>query len=352
MENLPTIGDAKLGDIFFRDALAPLWPVTIVRPLKLFPKSLGLTPGAEAVPSPEFLVRILSDHPTHQALIRAQSGEHFKNFENHVRGRHRASPTTLKAIAEKMGVNESDIATMAHGRSDGPLLPNVLSLIGLVEAIPNRFFAAAVKLGIPCPHCGGNLIDDRDSWWQSQALQLPKPAYRLVERLLGALLVGTGLYAVLQAIERYAPVDQIVQLAHPSKHPFGNWLGRVMESRGIQKYSELCDAPSGDGTSLPFDENRLSKWASGGELLPLAMGKRMTAGLADANALELDLIAARALAFIIDLATAAAECETAPPRKLVQATIHRRLETLHNHAIILVREVQKTRRKTAHSEQP
>jgi hypothetical protein len=45
MENLPSISDMTLGDILFANALSPLWPLVIARPLKLFPKTLDLTPG-------------------------------------------------------------------------------------------------------------------------------------------------------------------------------------------------------------------------------------------------------------------------------------------------------------------
>jgi hypothetical protein len=346
MENQPDIGELTLGDILLGNKLAPLWPLIIARPLKLFPKALGLTPGIEAVPSHEFLVRILTDHPTHQALIRDLTGDHFKNFENHVRGKHRASPTTLKAIASKLAVDESFIAALAHGNSDGPLLPTLLSLFGIAEAIPNLFFASVVKAGIPCQHCGGNLIDDRDSWWKAQSLRLPKPAYDLIERLLGALLVATGFCVYFKKIEREAPIAQMIQLARPPRHPFGNWIGNVMQSRGAESYYDLCAAPFADGTPVPIEENRISKWASGGELLPIAIGSKLIAGLPDAEALQLDLYAARAMAFVIDLATAATQVDTGPPRKLVQDMIFRRLETIHKHALLFTRVAHTRQRET------
>jgi hypothetical protein len=342
MENLPSISEMTLGDILFGNALSPFWPLVIARPLKLFSKTLGLTPGVEGVPSREYMVRVLSDYPTHQALVRALTGDHFPNFVNHVRGKHRISPTTLKAIAGRFGPNvgPNEIAAMVHGSSDGPLLPALLSLWGLFEAIPNLFFANMVKAGIPCPHCGGNLIDDRDAWWTKQPLTLPKSAYELVERMLGAILVGTGFYAYFKNIDREALLDHIVQLAEPSKHPFGNWIDNVKQSRGAASYFDLC-AASADGTLLPFDENRLSKWASGGELLPLALGGRLIAGLPDATALELDLYASRAIAFVLDLVIATTPGATAPRREAAQDMIFRRLTTLQDHAILFIRTAQK-----------
>jgi hypothetical protein len=348
MENLPSISDMTLGDILFANVLSPLWPLVIARPLKLFPKTLGLTPGVEGVPSREYMVRVLSDYPTHQAMLRALTGDHFASFVNHVRGKHRISPTTLKAIAGRFGPNvgPNEIAAMVHGSSKGPLLPALLSLCGLFEAVPNLFFAKVVKAGIPCPHCGGNLIDDRDVWWTKQPLTLPKPTHDLVERMLGAILVGTGFYAYFKNVDREAFLDHIVQLAEPSKHPFGNWIENVKQSRGAASYFDLC-AASADGTLLPFDENRLSKWASGGELLPLALGGRLIAGLPDAPALELDLYAARAIAFVLDLVIAATPGATAPKRKTAQDMIFRRLRTLHDHAILFIRAAQKKAQERA-----
>ncbi|WP_241300229.1 hypothetical protein [Burkholderia stabilis] len=337
MENQSGIGQLTLGEIFFGDKLAPLWPLVISRPLKLFPTALGLMPGIPSVPSREFLVRIFTDYPTHQALLRDLVGDHFKNFENHVRGKHHVSPTTLKGIADKFGVDERFISAMKHGNAEGPLLPPLLSLFGLSEAIPNLFFAAVVKTGIPCQHCGGNLIDDRDSWWKKQPLRLPKPAYDLIERLLGALLVATGFYVLVREIEREAPIEEIIQLAHPSRHPFGNWIGKVMQSHGVESYYKLCSQYVADGTPLPIDENRISKWASGGELLPIAIGAKLTAGLTDAEVLQMDLHAARAIALIIDFATAATVGDAGPTRKLVQDMIFRRLETIHNHFRLFTR---------------
>ena len=337
MENQPGIGQLTLGEILFGDKLAPSWPLVIARPLKLFPKALGLLPGIASVPSREFLVRILTDYPTHQALLRDLAGDHFKNFENYVRGKHRATPTTLKGIADKFGVDEGLITAMKHGSSEGPLLPCLLSLFGITEAIPNLFFAAVVKAGIPCQHCGGNLIDDRDSWWKEQSLRLPKPAYDLIERLLGALLVATGFCVLAKKIERESPIADTIQLAQPSRHPFGNWIGKVMQSRGVESYFDLCSEHVANGTPLPVEENRISKWASGGELLPIAIGYKLTAGLPDAEALQLDLYAARAMAFVIDLATAASVGEVGPTRKLVQDMIFRRLETIQNHFHLFAR---------------
>lgn len=168
----------------------------------------------------------------------------------------------------------------------------------------------------------------------------PKANIRLVERMLGAILVGAGFYAYFKKVEREAFIDHIVHLAEPSKHPFGNWIENVKQSRGAASYFDLC-AASADGSLLPFDENRLSKWASGGELLPLALGGKLIAGLPDAAALELDLYAARAIAVVLDLVIASTSGATAPKRKAAQDMIFRRLRTLHDHVILFIRAAHK-----------
>jgi hypothetical protein len=344
VENQPGIGQWTIGEILFEDKLAPNWPIVIARPLKLFPKALGLTPGVAAVPSREFLVRVLTDYPTHQALLRDLAGDHFKNFENHVRGKHDVSPTTLKGIAGRFGVPEDLITSMKHGNAVGPLLPQLLSLFGIVEALPNLFYAAVVKEGIPCEHCRGNLIDDHDSWWTKQELRLPKPAYDLIERLLGAVLVGTGLWTLIRKVARTKPIDQNKHLSDPSRHPFGHWLARVMQARGVRSYFDLCAERVAAGAPLAIDENRLSKWASGGELLPISVGLKLIDGLPDADALQMDLYAARTLAFAIDLvaAAAAAPGDVRSSRKDAQDMIHRRLGTILVHLRLFGRVLAKT----------
>jgi hypothetical protein len=296
--------------------------------------------GYSSVPSGEVLVRIFSDFPIHQALLRDLAGAHFKNFENHLRGKHQVSPTTLRGIAKKLGVDERLVTEMKHGQAEGPLLPALLSLFGIMEALPNLVYAAIVKTGIPCQHCGENLIDDRDIWWKKQSLRLPKPVYDLIERVLGALLVATGFGVLTKKIERESPIQELIGLSHPSRHPFGHWITKVMQARGVESYFDLCSEHAADDFSI--NENRSSKWASGGELLPIKIARLLTARLPGAEALVLDVYAARTMAFLVDLAAAAAPLKAmlGPTRKRAQDLIYRRLETINQHILLFARVLQ------------
>jgi hypothetical protein len=111
-----------------------------------------------------------------------------------------------------------------------------------------------------------------------------------------------------------------------------------INTRGVESYFDLCSEHAADDFSI--NENRISKWASGGELLPIKIARLLTARLPGAEALVLDVYAARTMAFLVDLAAAAVEGDVGPTRKRAQDLIYRRLETINQHILLFARVLQ------------
>ena len=99
-------------------------PITLQRPMRLFKGALAQSKvyGEPFVPDREFLIRLFTDHRSHQAMIRKSAGEQFKNFENYVRGKHQPSPVTIRVMSQKLGIKPDQLTQLAHGKQDGPWL--------------------------------------------------------------------------------------------------------------------------------------------------------------------------------------------------------------------------------------
>ncbi len=314
--------ERKVGDLRLDDFRTPFQPLTLVRRMLLFPSALGLQVGVAGVPSTDFLFRLFTDHQSHQAWVRCALGNQFKNFENYVRQRNEPSLTTRTSIAQRAGLDLNSLAFLVHGNKDGPLLPMVLAMIEMAEGVPLLLYTAVVAKGVFCPHCGANILDDKDIWWGKQALLLSRPAYDFVERLMGVLVVTYCAHSSLSKIEGNDAMDRLIDLVDPRRHPIGNWLNAVKHANEVSSYRDLV-------MDRPFEESRIRKWASGSDLMPIAAARRLIDGNKSYKQLEADLFAARALAFVTDMVMATAN---GPGEKVArqdaQTVVHERLKRI------------------------
>jgi hypothetical protein len=312
MENLAPIGidHSPIGDRTLGEYLViPYWPITLQRPMRLFKGALGLHPGIAATPEPEFLVRLLTGHLSHQALVREAAGPYYKNLENLVRARHQPNSTTRNLLACRLNLHEDDLLGLSSGPGNGPLLPTLLAFFRMLEGAPLRFFGGVMTSSeVPCPHCGANLLDDVDAWWRDQPLKMEKAEYEFAERMLRATLAGFLLFLFLRNNVDRAPTagTDLPSIGKPSRHPVGNWLAAVRDAHGCKDFYELAhklpfDAPDG----LNITQPRLKKWSSGQDLIPVSAGERLTVGLPEAGDLEIAFLAARTLALVVDFLCAA-----------------------------------------------
>lgn len=318
-------------------------PLDLRRPMKLFKGTLGIHPGSAAIPDPEFLVRLISGSPSHQALLRQAVGDQFKNLEHLLRGKHTASPTTLRILARSMCLSEDQLLAFAHGNKNGPLLPQLLMLFHNAERIPLGLISSLTATPAPCPCCGQNLMEDARAWWQRQALQLASPEYRFVDRLLNAVVGGHLAYELLMLLTQRSavPFDVVSGLAKPKGHPIGNWLVLVKAARGFTYLWEL--AASRRDTIAKTDEmqsNRIKKWSSGQDLLPYEDAKMLTAGLSNEHHLLALHLAARFLAFATDFVCATADGADYPSRATAQRLVYERLCHLHAKARLALKLLQ------------
>lgn len=328
--------DSTLSDLF----CVPFWPIQLHRPMRLFRTSLGLEPGVQQAPSADFLVKLISDAPSHQAWLRQALGSNYKNLENLVKGKGERSATTLALIEATL----PGLADVLAGRKEardptGPFLPELLQVVQLLEGIPFKLFEALKAHELNCPHCGANVLRDVDSWWSQQVTHWGESEYRFADRLISVLLSATAirrLGATGMASDEDS-LENVLSLAEPSKHPFGHWMRRVMQAHKVKTYAELANTLPFDTEAKIITDQRLRKWASGrGDLISLAAGHQLTVGLTRKSDLDNQLIAARVIAFAVDFLCAATP-EAEPDRSGVQAIVHHRLGRLWDNAILAIK---------------
>lgn len=328
--------DSTLSDLF----CVPFWPIRLHRPMRLFRRALGLEPGVQQAPSADFLVRLVSDAPSHQAWLRQALGNRYKNFENLLHGKGERSATTMALIEATLPGITGVLAEREKNLDPAaPFFPELLKAVQLLEGIPFRLFRALMAHELNCPHCGANILRDTDSWWSRQAIHWDEGEYRFAERLITVLISATAirrLGTTGMASDEYL-LENVLSLSEPSKHPFGHWMRRVMQAHEVKTYAELANALPLEAEAKSITDRRLRKWASGrDDLMPLAAGHQLTAGLTKKSELDNQLIAARVIAFAVDFLCAAAPAGGAGQTQ-VQGILHQRLCQLRENAMLAIK---------------
>ncbi len=344
MENLPATHNAtkkRFSDMTVGELLLmPFQPVEVQRALGPYGRILDLEPGVPKAPDPEFLVRLLTGHASHQACIRHEAGSQYKNLENLIRGKHKVSSTTKLVLANALGLSMEDLESLGGSAPDGPLIPGILAMFQIVEGLPMRVTSGVLDRDVPCPCCGKNLLDDVDIWWEKQAPGMGTAEYHLAERLLNAVL-GAALIESFVALfqERTAlSLDRLGALANPSRHPMGNWLSEAQKVMSCDSLAELAAAMQlrGDVGSI-FSHGRLKKWSSGQDVMPLEAGEAIAEACGQTKSGLRRLIAARTIALVTDFVAAALPYKTgAVGRKAAQEIVYARLEHLGGNVRIAI----------------
>jgi hypothetical protein len=317
------------------------WPVTLRRPMKLFKGALSQSKsfGEPFVPDLDFLVRLITDYRSHQAMFRESAGDHFKSFENHIRSKHQVSSVSMMAMSQKLGVTPDDISKLAHGKKDGHLVPEFLRIFSLVEEIPYKFTAHTLDTEVICPCCKKNILDDRDAFWLEQSVAFNKPEYAFADRMLSAA-VGAS-FIMMKFIGNSTDWQEIYTLAQRSKYPIGNWLLDIQKSYGVTSLAELAvkmQMMCSPECHVPHE--RLKKWSAGMDMMPMSVAKALSQQSGRYGWHWGSFILVRTLAFTIDFLVAAAPGRQ-PRRQIIQEIIEDRFVGLfHNMHVALAKRAK------------
>ena len=305
-------------------------PITLFRPMQIFRTSLGSSTsiGTSFLPDHDFLVRIVTDYRSHQAMLRTEADDNFKNLENLLRGRHQLSQKTLLSLSQRLNVAPEELVTWVHGQDDGPLAPKLLGFFALLETIPGAVTSEALATAVLCNCCGGNMLDDRDVFWGRQPVLYCSAEYEFAERLLRATVGAVSIMRSIAGIvgETFS-WEELCSLAHPSKYPTSHWFELVQQHYHVSSLSELSvKMQLMSASECWVSYGRLKKWSSGQDLMPVVVAKALTKGTSEPTRLWLSFMLARAITFIIDFLCSATS--TKPTRLQVQEIVYCRLNAL------------------------
>lgn len=324
-------------------------PITLYRPLQVFKTSFAPSKsiGTSFLPDHDFLVRIVTDYRSHQAMLRTEANDNYKNLENLLRGRHQLSDKTMSSLSVRLNVAPEELVTWVHGQEDGPLAPKLLELFALLETIPGAVSSQALATAVLCKCCGGNMLDDRNVFWESQPVSYDSPEYEFAERLLRATVGSVSIIKSIAGIigETFS-WDELCSLAHPAKYPTSHWFELVQTHYHVSSLAELSvkmQLMSASECRVPYE--RLKKWSSGQDLMPVAVAKALTKGTSEPNRLWIRFMLARTITFIIDFLCSAAS--TKPTRLEVQEIVYCRIRALVQNLCLASAENKKNARTNA-----
>ena len=306
--------------------LLPFAPVAVHRMPGPYGQFLDLTPNVFTSPNPEFMVRLVTDAVTHQAYVRGVFGVEYKNFENHVRGKHKSSAFTLDVFSKISGLDLSVIRELEGLSPDGPLLEPLLKIFQAIESIPSILATRLNETVVRCPCCGHNVLDDSNHWWSAHGGGIGSSEYAFAERLLQSLLIVCYL-ELLRHVPKsisVSRVDSLLLLSNPDRHPIGNWLAIAQKNHRVSSLRELekalLGAPAAD--SVVFRYSRIKKWSSGQDVMPLEAASKIAKVSAMSVQGESLFLKARALALITEFVEASLP-ESAGERRMLARTIVR-----------------------------
>lgn len=315
----------------------PFEPITLVRPAGPYARLLGLEVGQPQAPAAEFLVRLLSGYDSHQAYLRSKFGSQYKNLENHLRGRHRPTDTSLKLLADITG-ESVDFLLKCHGASpEGPLVPGALVAFELFESLPSKLSNSLWEVEVACPCCGANVVHDAKAWWRKHGPLLGEAEVRFVERMLNAIFGGELVCRLRSEVMKdsgEAGLQGWDTFAAPERHPMGHWIAegqRLLRCNTLAEVAARMNLQGGEGQH--FSHARLKKWSSGQDLMPVKMTTAFTEACARPSWNWIRLAAARAFAVLTEFVMAA--CPAPLSRAEAQQVVHSRYLAIA-HKFVLV----------------
>lgn len=312
--------------------ISPFEPVAVQRELGTYGRFLDLTPGLFSPPHPEFMVRLLTDAVSHQAYLRDALGGQFKNFENHVRGKHKVSEITIKSIGNVAGWDGDFLKSLGGTSPDGPLLADLLSLFQAIEAFPTSMALGMHRTEIRCKCCGHNIVDDVAHWWAKNGAGIRPSESIFAERLLKALVAVSSMcyLPIFTSISGVDHVTELLEISDPKRHAIGNWLSMVQKSASAKSLVELHKFIFRE--SAPPDPeiaySRLKKWASGQDVMPFEAAERVARAGRLGDGWRLRLVKARSVAAIVDFVEASLPDSVDDLRMLARQIVVERIKKI------------------------
>ena len=303
-------------------------PLTLCRPMQLFPTSLGLLPHTPQRPSHNFLANLVSGKRTHLAIVREIFGKNFKNFVNFARGEVQTSPKVYAALVQAPNGDEELLKHFAKNMKLGLLPIQGANIMRLIETVLNQVASAASSGAGMCSICRQKRISQSSQWWSEQKCSLGPPEYRFVDRLLLDILAVVILPRAFSAdwSQRDDPANPLISMCAPGAHPFKHWLKRVMASHRASDLTSLATKSRLEGPSPDSHLQRCSR----GEMLTFETIDAVTTGLSQPKPLRDLGRQTRSLAFVIDFLVAADIRAQQLSWSDAQQIIHDRLFRLRN----------------------
>lgn len=323
--HIPSVGQ-PLQNVLSR----PFQPLTLRRPMTLFPTALGLQPLQAGLPCEDFLANLLSGHRTYLAIIRNGFGKDFKNFKNYALQRVETTSTVRQRLLHAVNGNEELLTVLARKMREGVLITQLAQLTRAAEGTLYLVMRTLSFGSLKCPNCQAQLISRPMQWWGEQSSELGKAEYRFVDRILYDALAITLLPLVFGSnrTQRKQAVEQLADLCDTRANLFRNWLDHV---RHAYRAKDLTALATRAGLHGPSPDSHLQRCARG-EMLTVDTIHAVTARLKDPKPLRNLGMRTRALAFAVDFIVAA-DSGTSPldwtaAQAIVRARILRLFEDL------------------------
>ena len=314
----PTVGQT------LQNALSrPFEPLTLRRPMRLFPTSLGLDTGKPGLPSDDFLTNFHSGRRTHLALIRAGFGKEFKNFQNYALRKVNTTPATRQRLIDALNGNEEFLEVLAAGMHEGKLVAEVAKITRLTEGVLYQFTRTLSSGSLKCMHCQAELVSRPAEWWGTQHCVLGQAEYGFVDRILYDVLGVTLLpllFGTNWARKEHA-IGQLAALCDAGAHPFKHWLDLVRSPYRARDLTALATRARMDG---PSPDSLLQRVARG-EMLTAETIQEVTESLNDRKPLRKLGMQVRTLAFAMDFLAAADKSTVPVDWQAAQATVRARI---------------------------
>ncbi|MCG2592208.1 hypothetical protein LZ009_05380 [Ramlibacter sp. XY19] len=213
-------------------------PLTLARPMKLFPARLGLTPGVPGIPASDYLAELLLGHRSVQAALRRELGDvEFRNLRNYALGRKSTQGTRSRLLA-RMGGNEEFLEGVAeHFRN--PEQSGLTKLLQAGEGALLLLLTVLLGSGATCAHCGKKMVTPQESWWARQPCVLAPAEFRFLDRLLYVPVALAQLPRIL--LDGDAPsLSCLGRLSSPDQLPFQHWLDLLVKAYSSPDLAHLA----------------------------------------------------------------------------------------------------------------
>lgn len=305
----------------------PFEALTLRRPMKLFPTSLGLKLGVSGLPSEEFLAILICGRRTYLAAVRALFGSDFKNFQNYARQRVQTTPETCQRLLGAVGGDAELLEALRVAIQRDPKARDLAVITRAAEGVASRVMQQLLAGSLKCPHCRGELISRPARWWRDQICVLGETERRFVDRILhGLMLVALVPLIGSSWSRKEQEVSHLAALCKPGGHPFKHWLDRARAEWRAKDLTALAARSGLTGRSAAETLQRCAR----GEMLTVEVIEEVTARLrTHKQTLRSTGMQARALAFVVDFMIAADSSQEPLSTDAAQAIVSARIVQLY-----------------------